>query len=99
MLVDTATPPHVWFAHRLLTHPTEWELKFTDSDNSIFHTDTTKGKSQLLLFIEQNEYSFERCEGLTVGLLVAIVFSLVGWLREKKIERRKNPKPDTQPNI
>lgn len=89
--VDIAIPSNVWFAHRLLMYPAKWELKFTDSDNSIFRVNPSKGKTQLLSFIEQNRDSFERSEELTVGLLVALIFSLVGWLRERKGESRQIP--------
>lgn len=47
-------------------------------------------KSQLLSFIDQNKKNYAAQEAwLAAGLLVAAIFCLIGWIREKSLEKQR----------
>jgi len=88
-LTDIAIPSYVYFAHCLTKYPDKWELKLNESDPNIFMVDSAQGKIKLLTFIGQNQNSYAtRDAWLTSAFCVAILFSLMGWIREKRIERK-----------
>jgi hypothetical protein len=88
-LVDIAIPSYVYFAHCLSKYPDKWELKLKESGPDVFMYDSGEGKKHLLTFINQNLNSYtKRFDWLDSAFCVAIIFSIIGWIREKRIERK-----------
>ena len=82
-------PSNLPFVDRLALHPDKWELKLNDPDHTFFPRDSESGKSRLLSFLQRYRHTYMADVGwFTTGLVVASVFSLVGWIREKHLEKK-----------
>ncbi|CAN5583037.1 hypothetical protein BH09VER1_BH09VER1_40200 [soil metagenome] len=67
----------------------QWELKFNSPDHLLMGADEEFSKTKLIEFLRHYHsiYAYG-IAWLSAALLVATLFSLVGWRRENYLERR-----------
>ena len=98
--IDLAIPPDECLAACLVKQPEDWNIRLADSNVEIFSRDANGVKILLIQFLTKNRIPHYAHAGHVAQLLlVAFVFSLVGWIRESKIEKKhKDAEQDTPPN-
>ena len=100
-VITFATPMDESVARRLSRNPQAWELKITDQNtDEIYPTDEKVLKDMLLRFIEKNPSpSNQKREHADTLVLLVTLLALVGWLRERYIEKKMKPNQALQTTI
>jgi len=93
-LISFGVPPEESFASRLARTPEHWKIIFVSTDHLGFAKDPETAKKVLLEFLNNNENPTDmRVEYSGAGLFIISVFSLIGWIREHRIENRLTAEP------
>ena|SRR3989338_357203 len=90
-LVCFGVPKEEVFAYRMAKYPDQWQLSIDKTAKfSLMTTDDHEGKELLLKFLRNNQNpTYKGLRYIGIGLLMIAVFSYIGLLREKYLEKRQ----------
>lgn len=92
LFLSTATfgyPPDEGMALELAKWPDLWRIEFvrTASDRFVDLTEE-EAKTKLIHYLDKNGITtYRHLEHLAAGIVVVFSFGLLGWLRERRIEK------------
>jgi hypothetical protein len=74
---------------RLSSQPESWDFTFSTPDHRLKGATEGESKGMLLSYLRDHRFSDEApLSGLTAPAIVAAIFSLVAWRRERDFQRR-----------
>jgi len=88
-VISVAVPVEESFASMLASYPDGWDIVALTDKSFGYVTEPQKAKHLLVSFLKNNKHpTYRSLEHASYGIFIVLVFSLVGWLREKRVERK-----------